>query len=454
MSDTNKHIIYSAEDIQRYLDGRMTPLEMHAIEKAALDDAFLAEAMEGYEAVEKHDDWKKVLSELKDNFAAQQHSAPVISMQQRNSFKWWKAAAAVLIIGGGISIFYISTGKKDNLQETIASIKTAPQQPVVKSDDATENKPAVNSNDSLGKNPAVQQTGADKNLVASLDKKLTTVPGIKDFDSRVAAEKSAASDDVVKTDERDQEIASTMAEAKDASAISKINADVLTNRKVTLSSPASPTTDYFKKEASAKQGYAMNRSFTAQVVGLNNQPLPFANVNVLRENIGTYADVKGKFNLVSSDSVLNVEVKSVGYLPVTYTLQSNGNQNKIVLKADDNAFKDQTIVTGNGTLSKRAAKPAINKDSLMNVEPEGGWSNYDTYLNNNLTVSEDIRQKNIHGEVEVSFDVSSDGNISNLKVDKSLCDDCDEEALRLVKEGPQWKLKKGKKANAKVKLQF
>ena len=48
---------YSAQDIQRYLKGQMSPEEMHAIETAALDDPFLADAIEGYElALEKNDE--------------------------------------------------------------------------------------------------------------------------------------------------------------------------------------------------------------------------------------------------------------------------------------------------------------------------------------------------------------------------------------------------------------
>ncbi len=42
---------YSAADIQRYLQGKMSAAEMHAIEKAALDDPFLADALEGYRDV-------------------------------------------------------------------------------------------------------------------------------------------------------------------------------------------------------------------------------------------------------------------------------------------------------------------------------------------------------------------------------------------------------------------
>jgi outer membrane biosynthesis protein TonB len=39
---------YSAEDIQRYLEGKMNAADMHAIEKIAMDDPFLAAALEGY----------------------------------------------------------------------------------------------------------------------------------------------------------------------------------------------------------------------------------------------------------------------------------------------------------------------------------------------------------------------------------------------------------------------
>jgi hypothetical protein len=59
---SNKHdIIYTAEDIQRYLAGGMEPAEMHALEKAALDDAFLAEAIEGYESM-KEQVWQPQLA--------------------------------------------------------------------------------------------------------------------------------------------------------------------------------------------------------------------------------------------------------------------------------------------------------------------------------------------------------------------------------------------------------
>ena len=48
MPENNNIQNYSAADIERYHKGQLTPEEMHAMEKAALDDPFLADAIEGY----------------------------------------------------------------------------------------------------------------------------------------------------------------------------------------------------------------------------------------------------------------------------------------------------------------------------------------------------------------------------------------------------------------------
>src|SRR5216684_117862 len=48
MSDKDKHMaLYSSSDIEKYLSGELSDPEMHALERAALDDPFLADALEG-----------------------------------------------------------------------------------------------------------------------------------------------------------------------------------------------------------------------------------------------------------------------------------------------------------------------------------------------------------------------------------------------------------------------
>jgi hypothetical protein len=46
------------------------------------------------------------------------------------------------------------------------------------------------------------------------------------------------------------------------------------------------------------------------------------------------------------------------------------------------------------------------------------------------------------------------GEPVNIKVEKSLCKECDEEAKRLIRQGPKWKLKKKKNNRVTVTVPF
>ncbi|MBS1576042.1 MAG: energy transducer TonB [Bacteroidetes bacterium] len=84
-------------------------------------------------------------------------------------------------------------------------------------------------------------------------------------------------------------------------------------------------------------------------------------------------------------------------------------------------------------------------------EPVDGWYNYDTYIANNINISDEIKTKTTaSSQVELSFEVNKYGEPINIKVDKSACKECDEEAIRLLKEGPKWKKKKNKRAKIAV----
>ena len=207
--------------------------------------------------------------------------------------------------------------------------------------------------------------------------------------------------------------------------------------------------------ATAKREAVLNNFFTAQVVAPDNSPLPFTNISIKKENFGTYADSKGMVRLVSTDSVLNIEVKSVGYQPKIFALRNNQSQTKIILQEEAVDLKDRKVI---GNTARSSSQPSrrvrLLKDSAVNVEPADGWENYNTYVANNLDIPETALNADRHGEVEISFDVKSNGTISNIRVNKSLGAGYDEAAKRLIQEGPQWKVKKGKKTTASIKVQF
>lgn len=73
--------------------------------------------------------------------------------------------------------------------------------------------------------------------------------------------------------------------------------------------------------------------------------------------------------------------------------------------------------------------------SLTNEEvyPKVGWNDFEKYVNA-LAIATDGKT----GSVQLSFVVSSNGNLSNFKVINSLSEAANAKAIELVKNGPSW----------------
>lgn len=76
---------------------------------------------------------------------------------------------------------------------------------------------------------------------------------------------------------------------------------------------------------------------------------------------------------------------------------------------------------------------------IENAHPEDGYEAFSKYITTHLTYPQQAIANKIDGNVYVSFTVDTDGTLSSVKVIKGLGNGCDEEALRLIQEGPKWK---------------
>lgn len=443
MSSDKKHIIYTAGDIQKYLSGELAPAEMHAMEKTALDDAFLAEAMEGYDGM-KDEEWDSHLSTLKAHFAEAQ-TAPVATMPPAaKRFPIWRVAAAVIIICSGVAVPYFLKTNDAARNNSIAavnpkkdSLKNITSESIATDTDSIIFAPVISNN--AKQQPAIaktkQRTFVDTSFVYRPE------PGSKNEVAQTAG--GGYVNDLQKS--RSTDIASNNI----APVNTQNNTEQIDIRSSKISNQSTASAEEMKEVTAP-----LDRKFMAQILAPDGSPLPFANINIPDQNMSTYADAKGNVRLISSDSLLKVEIKSAGFISQNVTLRSENAQNKIMLTEDVNALKGKTLVVGKLSAFGPKRRAILVPDSVIDVEPADGWNNYDTYITNNLSLTEDTVQKKIHGEVEISFEVQSNGALANIKIDKSLCEECDEAALRAVKEGPRWKIKKGKKAIGKVKVKF
>lgn len=403
---------------------------MHAFEQAMMDDPFLDDAVDGYRTSLNKINVQADLIELKERLEEKKQKTGIVI---KGSFRQWMSIAAGLIILLAASVVLYRMFNQAEIKNTapVAELKKTDTAAVVKIPTQVDsNTVAVNDNAKIVVTPPATAPSYKKEEPVK-NFSTTTVPA---NEPEVAETKPA----IVK----EQPVASGSV----ASAQSKINDEQTLNEVVVR-----------KQEEKKKSNFVNLNKFSGVVVDENNQPLPFANITEVKSGVGTYADAKGNFVLVSSDTVLNVETKSVGYFSNSLQIRSNQTQ-KIVLKDESdiaNAPSRERLY------QKNKDRPSVMKTEVtemeeMGSEPADGWKKYSTYIVNNLREA-DLnlkKQSTEKKEVEVSFDVNPDGSLANLKVERSSCTTCNNEAIRIIKEGPKWKSKTGKKERARLTIQF
>ncbi len=90
-------------------------------------------------------------------------------------------------------------------------------------------------------------------------------------------------------------------------------------------------------------------------------------------------------------------------------------------------------------------KPKILDDTntIINIlgekaMPVGGEEAYLKYLENNINYPKEAEEAKIEGKVLLQFLVNKDGTLTDYRVVKSVGFGCDQEAIRLVKDGASW----------------
>ncbi|HEY2726521.1 MAG TPA: hypothetical protein VGI61_05080, partial [Parafilimonas sp.] len=122
MAEPSTHINYSFEDIQRYLQGKMSTAEMHDIEKAALQDPFLADAIEGFNEADAATA-QQHLNEINSTLLKEKKESKVIAFNKKT--QWFNVAVLIIVLAGiGVVASYFF--KSSNTKTQIAQVKNEP----------------------------------------------------------------------------------------------------------------------------------------------------------------------------------------------------------------------------------------------------------------------------------------------------------------------------------------
>lgn len=71
-------------------------------------------------------------------------------------------------------------------------------------------------------------------------------------------------------------------------------------------------------------------------------------------------------------------------------------------------------------------------------QPPGGYHEFMKWLTRHLKYPTVVQQRKQQGKVVAEFIVNKDGSVTNVGIVKSLCTECDEEALRVLRMMPRW----------------
>ena len=104
----------------------------------------------------------------------------------------------------------------------------------------------------------------------------------------------------------------------------------------------------------------------------------------------------------------------------------------------DNKTSDNLYITKDQSTTEDTTPKLNNKKETRVSQPVIGMKRYDKYIKKNINRSTTKGCTDIKGKVILTFTISKEGCPTNIKIKESLCTSLDEEAIRLIQEGPAW----------------
>lgn len=433
----SKRSTYRSEqkDFEKYFGDDLSENERHALESSALEDGFEAEAMEG---------WAEVPVDVAtaDMADLRKRLAPA-----KKKFNWFKIAAAVALLVVASIVVLINFNQPP---ETLSQDKINKNDPVESSAKESTDEPS-----SVSKSPesdpaplevepeAIEafEPPSDNELIAFNDTNTpdtettvqtrTTAPRLQ-AKSKVAEDLAVADVDISEleiVESEEEALVQVLAvEGQDQGAV-RLRAE---SQAFSVASE-----DFF--EVRSKDDWKF-RQIQGNVLDDQGQIISDARVVLSGTSILAVSDFNGKFEMAIPDSLgtPTLVFSSSGFDQLSYEINVQDTFDVVM-------ERDEVPAIGSASLSRQARKNAtdvdletIDESDFITALPEGGYKKFRKYLKKNTRTPSEARRTAINGTVLLSAQVSTSGELTDIKVIRGLGAGCDEEAIRVVKEGPSW----------------
>ncbi len=407
MSDQNQHI--DQETFELYLSGKLSPEEQYKVERQLEASAFEQEAMEGLESVPVGD-WKKDLEKLTKDLAGYQ--------TQNKKFNWYSIAAVIALLVVSTWAIWIFVDQSDPtlaLEEKKDNQTSVQQNKPEQIADSTK-KEVLDDIDSMPA-PTFNSNSTSNSQIAESQTQEEPTREEKEFIATVT-ESSQNEPAVVPEIDNDQiaMVEEVVEESEDAFGAGF--GDSMDDEYKTEGIAASQQIESEISGNTEADGFLMNDEMIAQEVTIeseSNSILPTTS--------------SAKSSGVSRDK--NSSKKSKRRRSAAKERQNENTDNLAFLDSNDADLTETQNTAAPISSTTRALNDDAPSKSVSELE-------YQKYINENLVYPSEAKDANIEGSVKLIFTVNVDSTVTDFIVLQGLGYGCDEEAIRLVKEGPKW----------------
>ncbi|WP_029274245.1 carboxypeptidase-like regulatory domain-containing protein [Pedobacter borealis] len=424
--------------LEDYLDGKLDAKAMHFVERQALEDPFVAEALEGLKQSPKR---KQTLSILQKQLYDRVSEKPI-------KRKLWGITTQRLSIAATATVAFIAVSILFFMRETNrrnAELAAHKQGGVMVQLDSTTNIASVQPKPK-------EDTVTQNSTKAALIDKAITAAKTGDLAKNTKAKRALERAEQQMAEVKAAKIATESNRAKAKSAVGFGNyrpSPVTISETVVAAAPA------FGSSKIAFSGNVVDQS--------NGQPVPGAVVKLAGSKNVTATDAKGYFYLPADSNAKDKDllINAIGFkeLPVAglqdpnaikSALSGNKSLNEVALIVGYSRGKKENIAAPKITLRAEQNLDGKSADSITKPVPVS-TINYNQYLENNNKL---YNPKGPEQFVILSFKVKSNGRPTNISVIKSLNKKADAEAKRLIQDGPDWVLPKNGVDSVEISVKF
>jgi outer membrane biosynthesis protein TonB len=370
-------------NLDNYIRGIRKGKEINRLEREAMRDPFLADALEGYDTVKGNHE--KRMNELQKRITQQTHR-PHNHIWLNRSI----AASILLLMSIGAYLFYFNDYSR-HTENLIAEHKT-------------EN-PVAAEKDEYSPLEVLEEEAA-----ATI-----TPPVMERIQTEIVSEPIRTNDAMA-----EYESAEIVIKSEKEMAVKQSPDISLVESKITVKD-TSPVNNSSSLLANKVQGI---------ITDMEGEPLIGATVSSPGTSNKTLTNMDGYFEMSNLDTN-KIKVDYIGY--ESLNLPVDTSKPMLIAMKEDVTSLSEVVVVGYASKQKRSMT-----GSATIIEATNPVENFKNYVKRELRHPSDDACKEVKGKVKLSFAVNENGRPYNITVLKSLCPSADQEAIRLVEEGPDW----------------